>query len=64
MYVWTRLIIRGGIDSIIRLKLYDAYDYYIYITNLEAEDRLMDLGHIYFEQGNLDIFRGKGPYLD
>ncbi|XP_061336573.1 PLAT domain-containing protein 3-like isoform X1 [Gastrolobium bilobum] len=64
VYIRTGSIIKGGTDSIIGLKLYDAYGYYIYITNLEAWGGLMDPGHDYFERGNLDIFSGRAPCLD
>ncbi|XP_027336597.1 PLAT domain-containing protein 3-like isoform X1 [Abrus precatorius] len=64
VYIRTGSIIKGGTDSVIGLKLYDAYGYYIYITNLEAWGGLMDPGYNYFERGNLDIFSGRGPCLD
>ncbi|KAJ1378157.1 PLAT/LH2 domain [Sesbania bispinosa] len=64
VYIRTGSIIKGGTDSIIGLKLYDAYGYGIYITNLEAWGGLMDPGYNYFERGNLDIFSGRGPCLD
>lgn len=64
VYARTGSIIKGGTDSTIGLKLYDAYGYYIYITNLEAWGGLMDPGHDYFERGNLDIFSGRAPCLD
>jgi len=64
VYVRTGSIIKGGTDSIIGLKLYDALGDGLYITNLEAWGGLMGPGHNYFERGNLDIFSGKGPCLD
>ncbi|PNX80465.1 lipoxygenase y domain-containing protein 1-like [Trifolium pratense] len=64
VYVRTGSIIKGGTDSIIGLKLYDAYGYGIYITDLEAWGGLMGPGYNYYERGNLDIFSGKGPCLD
>ncbi|KAK7306005.1 hypothetical protein VNO77_43919 [Canavalia gladiata] len=64
VYIRTGSIIKGGTDSIIGLKLYDAYGYYIQITDLEAWGGLMDPGHNYYERGNLDIFSGRAPCLD
>ncbi|CAJ1856086.1 unnamed protein product [Sphenostylis stenocarpa] len=64
LYIRTGSIIKGGTDSIIGLKLYDALGYGLYIKNLEAWGGLMDPGHNYFERGNLDIFSGRGPCLD
>jgi hypothetical protein len=64
VYVRTGSIIKGGTDSIIGLKLYDAYGYGIYIKDLEACGGLMGPGYNYYERGNLDIFSGKGPCLD
>ncbi|XP_059433022.1 PLAT domain-containing protein 3-like [Corylus avellana] len=63
VYVRTGSVLKGGTDSIIGLKLYDAYGEYVHITNLEAWGGLMDRGHNYFERGNLDIFSGKAPCL-
>ncbi|KAE9608023.1 hypothetical protein Lal_00003522 [Lupinus albus] len=64
VFVRTGSIIKGGTDSIIGLKLYDNFGWYIYIKNLESWGGLMDPGHNYFERGNLDIFSGRGPCLD
>lgn len=59
----TGSIIKGGTDSIISLTLYDAYGDFIEISNLEAWGGLMDMGHKYFERGNLDMFSGRGKCL-
>ncbi|XP_058781534.1 PLAT domain-containing protein 3-like [Vicia villosa] len=64
VYVRTGSIIKGGTDSIIGLKLYDASGYGIYIKDLEAWGGLMGSGYNYFERGNLDIFSGRGPCLE
>ncbi|XP_004502436.1 PLAT domain-containing protein 3-like [Cicer arietinum] len=64
VYVRTGSIIKGGTDSIIGLKLYDASGYGIYIKDLEAWGGLMGPDYNYYERGNLDIFSGKGPCLD
>ncbi|OVA07629.1 PLAT/LH2 domain [Macleaya cordata] len=63
VYVRTGKIINGGTDSIISLRLIDAYGEYIEIPNLEAWGGLMKPGHNYFERGNLDIFSGRGGCL-
>ncbi|KAK7311139.1 hypothetical protein RJT34_09066 [Clitoria ternatea] len=64
LYVRTGSIFKGGTNSVIGLKLYDASGHGIYITNLEAWGGLMEPAHDYFERGNLDIFSGRGPCLD
>ncbi|KAF8012203.1 hypothetical protein BT93_I0362 [Corymbia citriodora subsp. variegata] len=63
VYVRTGSIIKGGTDSVVSLRLYDAYGEGIWITDLEAWGGLMRPGHNYFERGNLDIFSGRGPCL-
>ncbi|XP_061336591.1 PLAT domain-containing protein 3-like [Gastrolobium bilobum] len=66
VYIQTGSVIDGGTDSIIGLKLYEAYGpygKYIYIPNLVAWGGVMDPGHNYFEPGNIDIFSGKAPCL-
>ncbi|OWM82206.1 hypothetical protein CDL15_Pgr001780 [Punica granatum] len=63
VYVRTGSIIKGGTDSIVSLRLYDAYGEGIGVRNLEAWGGLMPPGHNYFERGNLDIFSGRGPCL-
>lgn len=64
VYVRTGSILKGGTDSIISLKLYDAYSGSAEIHNLEDWGGLMESGHNYFERGNLDIFSGRGPCLN
>ncbi|KAK6923744.1 PLAT/LH2 domain [Dillenia turbinata] len=59
VYIRTGSIVKGGTDSVISLKLYDANGDWVEITNLEAWGGLMDPGHNYFERGNLDIFSGR-----
>ncbi|XP_010027844.2 PLAT domain-containing protein 3 [Eucalyptus grandis] len=63
VYVRTGSIIKGGTDSVVSLRLYDAYGEGIWITDLEAWGGLMRPGHNYFERGNLDVFSGRGPCL-
>ncbi|KAH1082712.1 hypothetical protein J1N35_022473 [Gossypium stocksii] len=63
VYIRTGSIIKGGTDSIISLKLEDAYGESVEISNLEAWGGLMEPGHDYFERGNLDIFSGRGRCL-
>uniref|UniRef100_A0A2P2IK56 Uncharacterized protein LOC103332712 n=1 Tax=Rhizophora mucronata TaxID=61149 RepID=A0A2P2IK56_RHIMU len=62
-YIRTGSIFKGGTDSNVRIRLYDAYGYYIEISNIEAWGGLMGPGHNYFERGNLDIFSGRAPCL-
>ncbi|MBA0561083.1 hypothetical protein Golob_017936, partial [Gossypium lobatum] len=64
VYIRTGSIIKGGTDSIISLKLEDAYGESVEITNMETWGGLMEPGHDYFERGNLDIFSGRGRCLD
>ncbi|KAF1867260.1 hypothetical protein Lal_00049689 [Lupinus albus] len=64
IYIRTGSVLKGGTDSIIGLKLYDKYGYYIYIKNLEPWGGLMGKDYNYFERSSLDIFSGKGPCLD
>ncbi|KAB1210275.1 hypothetical protein CJ030_MR6G013330 [Morella rubra] len=63
VYIRTGSIMKGGTDSIISLRLYDLYGEYVEIRNLEAWGGIMELGHNYFERGNLDIFSGRAPCL-
>ncbi|GAB4847297.1 PLAT domain-containing protein 2 [Ancistrocladus abbreviatus] len=63
VYVRTGSIIKGGTDSIISLTVYDQYDNYVHIPNLETWGGLMGPTHNYFERGNLDIFSGRGLCL-
>ncbi|KAL5753511.1 hypothetical protein ACOSP7_021731 [Xanthoceras sorbifolium] len=63
IYVRTGSIFKGGTDSIIGVRLYDAYGEVVEITNLEAWGGLMGPGYNYFERGNLDIFSGRGECL-
>ncbi|XVF58958.1 hypothetical protein PTKIN_Ptkin07bG0108200 [Pterospermum kingtungense] len=63
VYVRTGSILKGGTDSIISLRLYDADGWYLQIPNLEAWGGLMGPGYNYYERGNLDIFSGRGPCL-
>ncbi|GAB4848678.1 PLAT domain-containing protein 2 [Ancistrocladus abbreviatus] len=63
VYVRTGSIVKGGTDSIISLTLYDPYDNYVEISNLETWGGLMGPAYNYFERGNLDIFSGRGPCL-
>ncbi|KAG4175696.1 hypothetical protein ERO13_A11G200200v2 [Gossypium hirsutum] len=63
VYIRTGSIIKGGTDSIISLKLEDAYGESVEISNLETWGGLMEPGHDYFERGNLDIFSGRGRCL-
>ncbi|KAG8474763.1 hypothetical protein CXB51_031467 [Gossypium anomalum] len=64
VYIRTGSIIKGGTDSIIGLRLYDANGYSVEISNIEAWGGLMGPGYNYFERGNLDIFSGRGRCLD
>ncbi|CBI40998.3 unnamed protein product, partial [Vitis vinifera] len=63
VYVRTGSAIKGGTDSIISLRLYDANGWYVEIPNLEAWGGIMEPGHNYYERGNLDIFSGRAPCL-
>ena len=63
VYVRTGSAIKGGTDSIISLRLYDANGWYVEIPNLEAWGGIMQPGHNYYERGNLDIFSGRAPCL-
>ncbi|MBA0793943.1 hypothetical protein Gohar_018320 [Gossypium harknessii] len=63
IYIRTGTIIKGGTNSVISLKLYDAKGEYVEIENLEAWGGLMGEGHDYYERGNLDIFAGRGRCL-
>ncbi|XP_071724320.1 PLAT domain-containing protein 3-like [Rutidosis leptorrhynchoides] len=64
VYVRTGTIWKGGTDSIIGVKLYDAHGGNVEIPNLESWGGLMESGHNYFERGNLDIFSGRAACLD
>ncbi|KAK8673807.1 hypothetical protein V6N13_112118 [Hibiscus sabdariffa] len=64
VYIRTGSIWKGGTDSIIGLRLYDAYGDWVEVRNLEAWGGLMGPGYNYFERGNLDIFSGRGRCLD
>ncbi|KDP46858.1 hypothetical protein JCGZ_24067 [Jatropha curcas] len=63
IYIRTGSIIKAGTDSIISVRLYDAYGEFIQISNLEAWGGLMGPEYNYFERGNLDIFSGRGSCL-
>nr|XP_023887528.1 PLAT domain-containing protein 3-like [Quercus suber] len=63
VYIRTGSVIKGGTDSIIGARLYDAYGEYLEIKNLEYWGGLMEPGHNYYERGNLDIFSGRGECL-
>ncbi|RVW57557.1 PLAT domain-containing protein 2 [Vitis vinifera] len=63
VYVRTGSAIKGGTDSIVSLRLYDANGWYVEIPNLEAWGGIMEPGHNYYERGNLDIFSGRAPCL-
>ncbi|EEF29239.1 PLAT domain-containing protein 3 [Ricinus communis] len=63
VYIRTGSIIKGGTDSIISVRFYDAYGEYVEIPNLETWGGLMGPNYNYFERGNLDIFSGRAPCL-
>ncbi|KAL4376148.1 hypothetical protein GQ457_02G004660 [Hibiscus cannabinus] len=63
LYIRTGSVIKGGTDSVIGLKLQDAYGEFVEIGNLETWGGLMEPEHNYFERGNLDIFSGRGRCL-
>ncbi|KAF2293064.1 hypothetical protein GH714_035928 [Hevea brasiliensis] len=63
VYIRTGSIFKGGTDSIISVRFYDAYGEGVEIPNLESWGGLMGLNYNYFERGNLDIFSGRGPCL-
>ncbi|KDP46857.1 hypothetical protein JCGZ_24066 [Jatropha curcas] len=63
LYVRTSTTFKAGTDSIISVRLYNAYGEYVEIRNLETWGGLMGPGYNYFERGNLDIFSGRAPCL-
>uniref|UniRef100_A0A7N1A7A5 PLAT domain-containing protein n=1 Tax=Kalanchoe fedtschenkoi TaxID=63787 RepID=A0A7N1A7A5_KALFE len=63
IYVRTGSILKGGTDSIISATFSNVYNESVYIDDLELWGGLMEIGHNYFERGNLDIFSGRGPCL-
>ncbi|XP_050204295.1 PLAT domain-containing protein 3-like [Mercurialis annua] len=63
VYIRTGSIFKAGTDSIMSVRLYDQFGYYIEIPNLETWGGLMGPDYNYFERGNLDIFSGRAPCL-
>uniref|UniRef100_A0A7N0U2F7 PLAT domain-containing protein n=1 Tax=Kalanchoe fedtschenkoi TaxID=63787 RepID=A0A7N0U2F7_KALFE len=63
IYIRTGSVIKAGTDSNISTTFTNAYNETVKIDNLEIWGGLMEVGHNYFERGNLDIFSGRGPCL-
>ncbi|KAJ7543639.1 hypothetical protein O6H91_09G046100 [Diphasiastrum complanatum] len=63
IYIKTGSIIKGGTDSIISIKLFDAAQNSLTIKNLVGWGGIMPKGYEYYQRGNLDVFSGLGYCL-
>ncbi|XP_073105471.1 PLAT domain-containing protein 3 [Elaeis guineensis] len=64
VYIRTGSIWKGGTGSVISLALAGTNSSGFAITDIKSWGGIMEVGHHYFERGNLDIFSGRGPCLE